>query len=151
MPSCWSVGARLILNSGRMVWMLILGMSCFAVRMLGTVESTVWVGQSADGSVVWTKDEVQYPIHIQGAIPYLALGLAIPLNSADAPTLTSISGIGRVKSEAIVSYRSLHGCFGEVADLKKVSGIGPKTVLKVAPYLRIDGFVEGACASPPDG
>ena len=151
MRPSWSAGERRTLNKGRMIWMLVFGLFCLAMRLLNAVEPTAWVGQGADGAIIWILDGVQHRLSLDQEVPYLALGLPIPLNSADAPTLTTISGIGPVKSESIVNYRSMHGCFGRVLDLKKVPGIGPKTVLKVAPYLRIDGFAGGACASPPNG
>lgn len=53
----------------------------------------------------------------------------VDINSADAKTLAeSMRGIGLVKAEAIVAYRSTHGPFRTIDDLSKVKGIGRKTI-----------------------
>jgi competence protein ComEA len=67
----------------------------------------------------------------------LALLLALPmaaaaqvdLNHADAKTLAeSLQGIGLVKAEAIVAYRTRHGPFRSVDELARVKGIGIHTI-----------------------
>ena len=52
----------------------------------------------------------------------------INLNTADAKTLTSLSGIGMAKAEAIIAYRTQHGPFGSVDQLTHVQGIGTRTL-----------------------
>jgi competence protein ComEA len=56
-----------------------------------------------------------------------AAGL-INVNSADATTLESLSGIGEVLAAAIVQYREEHGPFTTVDQLEDVPGIGPATL-----------------------
>ena len=57
-------------------------------------------------------------------------------NTATMASLRRLSGIGRVKAEAIVSFRDQHGpVFREPDDLESVPGIGPETVRRTAPYL----------------
>jgi competence protein ComEA len=51
----------------------------------------------------------------------------ININTATAEELQSLWNIGPAKAGAIVEYRSQHGLFRTVEDLKKVSGIGPAT------------------------
>ena len=122
------------------------------VRLLEAPAPFIWVGQEyVTGAVVWSKDNVQHTIDSDNSIPFVALGLPISLNTADADVLASISGLGRIKSEAIVRYRGKHGCFRRIDDLEQVRGVGPKTVLKVAPYLRIDAFGPETCESPLPG
>ena len=111
----------------------------------------VWVGRDGVGSLVWTLDRKSQPFESKGPIPYMAMGLPIPINSADARTLATIPGLGPVKSKALVNHRFTHGCFEKIKAIERVHGIGPKTVLKVAPYLRIDGFGDRSCASPLGG
>ncbi|MNJ33467.1 ComE operon protein 1 [compost metagenome] len=49
----------------------------------------------------------------------------LDLNTADAMTLqTTLSGIGKVKAEAIVAYREEHGAFASVDELLEIKGIG---------------------------
>lgn len=53
----------------------------------------------------------------------------VDINSADAKTLAqSLQGVGLVKAEAIVAYRTAHGPFASLDDLSKVEGIGPRII-----------------------
>jgi len=63
-------------------------------------------------------------------------------NTASAASLLRLSGIGRVRAEAIVSYRESNGgstsggpVFENLSDLERVKGIGPKTVEKMRGYM----------------
>ncbi len=57
-------------------------------------------------------------------------------NTATVASLRRLGGIGRVKAEAIVSYRDPNGpVFGDPNDLKSVPGIGPQTVRRISPHL----------------
>lgn len=48
----------------------------------------------------------------------------VNINTADKAMLDSLPGIGPALAERIVEYREKHGPFQDIADLKKVSGIG---------------------------
>lgn len=53
----------------------------------------------------------------------------VDINHADARTLAeSMHGVGLVRAEAIVAYRTAHGPFRRVEDLVRVDGIGAKTI-----------------------
>jgi competence protein ComEA len=53
----------------------------------------------------------------------------VNVNTADAKTIaSSLTGIGAKKAEAIVADRTKNGPFKSVDDLKRVSGIGEKTI-----------------------
>lgn len=53
----------------------------------------------------------------------------VNINTADAKTIAaSLAGVGIKKAEAIVADRTKNGVFKSVDDLKRVSGIGEKTV-----------------------
>jgi len=54
----------------------------------------------------------------------------VNINTADAPTLMAIKGVGEKKAQAIVKYRKEHGPFKSVDELANVPGIGEKTVQK---------------------
>jgi competence protein ComEA len=54
----------------------------------------------------------------------------IDINSASKEELDSLSGIGPVTAEKIVSYREKNGPYSSVDDLKKIGGIGDKTLSK---------------------
>lgn len=51
----------------------------------------------------------------------------VDLNTADEATLSTLKGIGPVKAKAITQYRSAHGGFKSIDELKNVPGIGDKT------------------------
>lgn len=55
----------------------------------------------------------------------------ININKADAATLDGLDGIGAKKAEAIVAYRTEHGEFKTLDELKEVSGIGDKLFDKI--------------------
>ena len=55
----------------------------------------------------------------------------ININTADADKLATLSGIGKVKAEAIIEHRQKHGDFKDVYELTKVKGIGDKTLEKI--------------------
>ena len=62
------------------------------------------------------------------ALPAFA-SAQVDINSADAKTLAeSLDGVGLVKAEAIVAYREEHGPFRRAEDLRRVKGIGSKTL-----------------------
>lgn len=72
---------------------------------------------------------------------------AININTATQQQLESLNGIGPVKAKAIIDYRSKNGAFKTVDDLKRVSGIGDKTLDK----LRKEISVSGASTSAAPG
>ena len=53
----------------------------------------------------------------------------IDINSATREQLMSLPGIGEVRAEAIIAYRTEHGPFSEISELMNVSGIG-ESILK---------------------
>ncbi|HEY6546024.1 MAG TPA: helix-hairpin-helix domain-containing protein [Dokdonella sp.] len=62
-------------------------------------------------------------------LPAATVRAQVDINHADARTLAeSLDGIGLVKAEAIVAYRTVHGPFRRPEDLTRVRGIGSKTV-----------------------
>ncbi len=53
----------------------------------------------------------------------------LDVNKASVKELESLPMIGPVKAKAIVSYRKEHGPFHTLSDLRKVKGIGDKTLM----------------------
>ncbi len=47
----------------------------------------------------------------------------VNINTASVTELTTVSGIGESRAQAIVDYREKHGGFGSIDDIKKVDGI----------------------------
>lgn len=55
----------------------------------------------------------------------------VNLNTATREELMTLSGIGEVKADAIIAYRTENGVFQSVEQLLEVSGIGEKTLEKL--------------------
>lgn len=63
----------------------------------------------------------------------LSFGIAhaspIDINTADAKALaTAMKGVGEKRAEAIIAYRTQHGPFKSVDELRKVDGISARIV-----------------------
>ena len=63
--------------------------------------------------------------------------VGVELNTASAPLLTRVSGIGPTLAKRIVAYRDEHGAFSGRGDLLQVPGLGAKTFEQCAGFLRI--------------
>jgi comEA protein len=60
----------------------------------------------------------------------------VDVNTADAVEWNQLPGVGDKLAGRIVEYRRDHGPFRSVEDLRRVSGIGAKTLDKFRPYLK---------------
>src|SRR5690606_18493626 len=59
----------------------------------------------------------------------------VAVNRATAAELQRLPGIGPVLADRIIAYRREHGPFTTVDDLLGVSGIGPKVLEQIRPYV----------------
>ncbi|MCL4204398.1 MAG: ComEA family DNA-binding protein [Pirellulaceae bacterium] len=59
----------------------------------------------------------------------------VDINTADWPELSLLPNVGEVLARRIVESRQQHGPFAHHDDLLRVSGIGPKTLAGIRPYL----------------
>jgi uncharacterized protein len=64
-------------------------------------------------------------------------GVGVDLNTASAPLLARVSGIGPALAQSIVSHRDAHGAFRSRKALKEVPRLGPKAFEQCAGFLRI--------------
>jgi len=64
-------------------------------------------------------------------------GVGVDLNTASAPLLARVSGIGPALAQSIVSHRDAHGAFRSRKALKDVPRLGPKAFEQCAGFLRI--------------
>ena len=73
--------------------------------------------------------------------------VGVDLNTASAPLLARVSGVGPSLADAIVAHRDANGPFGTRKDLLKVARLGPKAFEQAAGFLRIAGGKEPLDAS----
>jgi protein Tex len=63
--------------------------------------------------------------------------VGVELNTASAPLLAHVGGIGPTTAERIVAYRDQNGVFKSREQLKKVKGLGPKSFELAAGFIRL--------------
>lgn len=69
----------------------------------------------------------------------LALG-QVNINTANEQQLQTINGVGPSRARAIIEYRTTHGPFKSVEDLKNIRGIGRGvTYERIAPQVTVGG------------
>jgi len=73
-------------------------------------------------------------IEIEQAEP-LAADFRVDINAADWPEIMQLPGVGETIARRIVAWREQHGPFHSLEDLRRVRGIGPKTLERIRPYL----------------
>jgi uncharacterized protein len=73
--------------------------------------------------------------------------VGVDLNTASAPLLARVSGVGPSLADAIVAHRDANGPFATRRELLKVSRLGPKAFEQAAGFLRITGGKEPLDAS----
>jgi len=65
--------------------------------------------------------------------------VGVELNTASAPLLARVAGVGPTLAKKIVSFRNEHGAFRSRRQVLKVPGLGPKAFEQAAGFLRIRG------------
>jgi uncharacterized protein len=63
--------------------------------------------------------------------------VGVELNTASAPLLAYVAGIGESLAKEIVAHRERSGAFASRAALRSVRGLGPKTFEQAAGFLRV--------------
>jgi uncharacterized protein len=84
---------------------------------------------------------------LTGVVEDVVNRVGVDLNTASPALLAYISGIGPKLSERIVAHRDEHGTFQSRAEIRKVSGMGPKAFEQSAGFLRIRAGKEPLDAS----
>jgi len=79
-------------------------------------------------------------ILVASLLPLMAWAGPIDINKADAATIAKeLQGIGLSRAQAIVEYREKNGSFKSADDLRKVKGIGAKTLELNRANIRLGG------------
>ncbi|WP_424829996.1 Tex family protein [Ruegeria sp.] len=74
---------------------------------------------------------------LEAVIEDVVNAVGVDLNTASAPLLSHVSGLGPGLAEAIVTHRDINGAFATRADLLKVARLGPRAYEQCAGFLRI--------------
>lgn len=61
----------------------------------------------------------------------------ININTCSYEDLLSLNGIGPVKAQAIIEYRSANGGFSSIEEITNVSGIGEKTFESIRSFITV--------------
>jgi competence ComEA-like helix-hairpin-helix protein len=101
----------------------------------------------ASGSRVEVEPEGGHRVSAMSGAQLITLSLPIDLNRATAEDLEAIPGLGPALAQRIVDYRQAHGPFKKVEDLHAVSGMWPRNLEKLKPYL---GLGSPEDMAPPD-
>ncbi|WP_444454096.1 Tex family protein [Rhodobacter capsulatus] len=84
---------------------------------------------------------------LEGVVEDAVNAVGVDLNTASAPLLAHISGLGPGLAEAIVAHRDANGAFKSRKELLKVSRLGPRAFEQCAGFLRITEGTEPLDAS----
>ncbi|MBR6742267.1 MAG: helix-hairpin-helix domain-containing protein, partial [Clostridia bacterium] len=76
---------------------------------------------------------------LDGVVEDCVNSVGVDLNTASAPLLSHIAGLGPALAANIVAYREENGAFKSRAELKKVAKLGPKAFEQCAGFLRVHG------------
>ncbi|MER7820726.1 Tex family protein, partial [Streptomyces sp. NPDC096153] len=83
--------------------------------------------------------EVKLSRSLDAVIEDCVNGVGVDVNTASAPLLSRVSGIGTGLAENIVAHRDQNGPFHSRKELKNVARLGPKAYEQCAGFLRIRG------------
>ena len=74
---------------------------------------------------------------LDGVVETVVNSVGVDVNTASPALLTHVAGVGPKLATSIVAYRDANGAFQGRADLRSVSGLGPKAFEQSAGFLRI--------------
>ena len=74
---------------------------------------------------------------LDGVVEDCVNSVGVDLNTASAPLLRRVAGVSAATAKNIVAWREEEGAFTSRAQLKKVTGLGPKAYEQCAGFLRL--------------
>ncbi|MBV7411073.1 Tex family protein [Maritimibacter sp. DP1N21-5] len=92
-------------------------------------------------------DQTRLSRALEGVVEDAVNAVGVDLNTASAPLLAHVAGLGQRLAEGIVAHRDATGAFPSRKALLKVAGLGPKAFEQAAGFLRITGGTEPLDAS----
>lgn len=91
----------------------------------------------ADSGVTVVTENARSIENIESAACGTSIGL-VNINTASIQELTSISGIGESRAQAIVTYREQHGNFNNIEGIKAVDGIKDGLFQKIKDKITVE-------------
>ncbi|MAM11342.1 MAG: RNA-binding transcriptional accessory protein [Rhizobiaceae bacterium] len=82
-------------------------------------------------------DQIKLSRSLDAVVEDAVNGVGVDLNTASAPLLARVSGLGPSIAEAIVIHRDENGAFQSRKELLKVARLGPRAFEQCAGFLRI--------------
>src|SRR5690606_26501469 len=82
-------------------------------------------------------DQRQLAKTLEAVVEDAVNAVGVDLNTASAPLLAHVAGLGPSLAQNIVTHRDATGAFASRAALKKVAGLGPRAFEQCAGFLRI--------------
>ena len=125
------------------------GAVSIARRLQDPLAELVKIEPKAIGVGQYQHDVDQYRLarSLDAVVEDAVNAVGVDLNTASAPLLARVSGVGPGLAEAIVAHRDVNGPFSTRRDLLKVARLGPKAFEQAAGFLRITGGAEPLDAS----
>ena len=120
-----------------------------------TAGVVLWIGWTLPSSQFVNSDEIPpgvgstdrlrrsqtgfeaVPKRPQSRSPHPSVPRTIDLNLASERDLEGLPGIGPILALRIVEYREARGAFRDVEQLRRVKGIGKKTVDRIRPLVHV--------------
>ncbi|RWB61613.1 Tex family protein [Mesorhizobium sp.] len=125
------------------------GAVSIARRLQDPLAELVKIEPKSIGVGQYQHDVDQYRLgrSLEAVVEDAVNAVGVDLNTASAPLLARVSGLGPSLAEAIVAHRDAGGAFGTRRDLLKVARLGPRAFEQCAGFLRIPNGAEPLDAS----
>ncbi len=125
------------------------GAVSIARRLQDPLAELVKIEPKSIGVGQYQHDVDQYRLarSLDGVVEDAVNAVGVDLNTASAPLLARISGLGSSLAEAVIAYRNEVGPFKTRRDLLKVARLGPRAFEQCAGFLRIPDGTEPLDAS----
>ncbi|BCG93108.1 Tex family protein [Mesorhizobium sp. 131-2-1] len=125
------------------------GAVSIARRLQDPLAELVKIEPKSIGVGQYQHDVDQYRLgrSLEAVVEDAVNAVGVDLNTASAPLLARVSGLGTSLAEAIVAHRDAGGPFASRRDLLKVSRLGPRAFEQCAGFLRIPNGAEPLDAS----
>ncbi|MGI6853355.1 Tex family protein [Mesorhizobium sp. 1B3] len=125
------------------------GAVSIARRLQDPLAELVKIEPKSIGVGQYQHDVDQYRLgrSLEAVVEDAVNAVGVDLNTASAPLLARVSGLGPSLAEAIIAHRDATGAFASRAELLKVSRLGQRTFEQCAGFLRIPNGSEPLDAS----